>query len=254
MEMIRAAFEHFEGKATAPEICGYIEKHYPEQIKNKTKTWRNSISGQLSTHFAKDPSSTGRSALWLLNGEREPSAKKKRDPSDPPKRRVAPVESKSKSYDPNTKELKRKREVKTVFEPDRLQEILELNSNPVTKDAAAIELINKDHKLKLLQKLTHSGISNTLVKCARCTVWYRTIWIRYCTGILQHTRNYTALGHTGVEAAQGNQRFQCTLRLTFFNVIPRNQTLKNFIKSHLVLMIRELLPQENINHGKSGAK
>lgn len=65
MEMIREAMETFGGRATSTDICKYIEKTYPDQVKQKTKTWRNSISGQLSTHFEKDPDSTRGNTIWV---------------------------------------------------------------------------------------------------------------------------------------------------------------------------------------------
>jgi hypothetical protein len=146
MELILEAFEHFGGKATAPDICKFVEETHPEQIKNKTKTWRNSISGQLSTHFEKDMTATGRTTVWLFNGEH------------PPKRKEGEGK-RSKSYDPNVVVVveKKKKSTKTEFDYERLEELLELYPDTIEREVASIELINKDHPLKLIQKLPQPG-------------------------------------------------------------------------------------------------
>lgn len=53
VEMIEEAIITLGGKATTPDITDYMEVNHGEVLANKTRTWRNSVSGTLSIHFSK---------------------------------------------------------------------------------------------------------------------------------------------------------------------------------------------------------
>jgi hypothetical protein len=182
MEMIRDAMERFEGRATSTEICKYIEKTYPEQIKQKTKTWKNSISGQLSTHFEKDPSSTRGNTIWInkelvdkptykraVDANGEPIIKKRK-----PVRHILLIEVTSQGSDnedsdfdgPETKKPKSmvrktvapKKPKPYKLNPDRLDDLRDMNPpNHLDFSEAAISYINKQNPVKVTQKLSHAG-------------------------------------------------------------------------------------------------
>eukprot|EP01114_Cavostelium_apophysatum_P011889 TRINITY_DN2644_c0_g1_i2.p1 TRINITY_DN2644_c0_g1~~TRINITY_DN2644_c0_g1_i2.p1 ORF type:complete len:1202 (+),score=337.29 TRINITY_DN2644_c0_g1_i2:134-3739(+) len=66
VDMIEEAIKHLGGEATAPDISTYIETNHPDLLVNKTKTWRNSVSGSLSTHFERVGKDKDGRLLWKI--------------------------------------------------------------------------------------------------------------------------------------------------------------------------------------------
>lgn len=51
MELVEYAITDLGGKATTPDITNYLENNFRDLLLKKTKTWKNSVSGCLSTQF-----------------------------------------------------------------------------------------------------------------------------------------------------------------------------------------------------------
>jgi WD40 repeat protein len=63
IDMIEEALTALGGSAATPDITGYMEDKYRDLLQTKTKTWRNSVSGCLSTHYLRVTKDSGRS-VW----------------------------------------------------------------------------------------------------------------------------------------------------------------------------------------------
>ncbi len=142
------------------------------------------MSGQLSTYFAKDPTSTdSRITVWL---ERDPNAPHTNASS---RRRRVPLPNEDGSYNNNNNSNSNNNGnnngysnngngnnnnypygkewrivppavIDPTFDYDRLQELREVEEDPVSStqfDYPAIHFLNKDFPLKLTQNLNHAG-------------------------------------------------------------------------------------------------
>jgi len=73
-EMIIEAIRKLGGQATAVQITSFIHQHFPGIVSTKTKTWRNSVMGCLSSNrrnlFVKEPvKENAKRYYWKLSEE-----------------------------------------------------------------------------------------------------------------------------------------------------------------------------------------
>jgi hypothetical protein len=180
IEMIEEAISTLGGQATTPAITNFMEEHHGQLLSTKTKTWRNSVSGCLSTHFERaDMKDTHGRTLWTIptnKGEkRERKTKLEKDLlyqmqqqqylATEDKSDIAKVLAKvgngaaaaPKLRAPGRTTAKPKR----LFDPEHIESLKKNNVNSndnYWKDYNGIEYINSSHCLNLsTTKLQHPG-------------------------------------------------------------------------------------------------
>ena len=79
IEMIEEAIQQIGGQASTPAITNYMEEKHGTLLSTKTKTWRNSVSGCLSTHFQRaDSKDNNGRTLWTIRKDKAEVEKIKR--------------------------------------------------------------------------------------------------------------------------------------------------------------------------------
>jgi hypothetical protein len=178
IDMIEEAINALGGHATTPDITNFMEEKHGQLLLTKTKTWRNSVSGCLSTHFQRlvSKDQLGR-IVWTLK-PKDPKMELKREkerlalaankmrvkpttspiPVSPSLRKndvpTAPIiPPKFKAPGRSTSTLKR------LFDPKHLEELIQRNKAPgTTENYQGIEFINKAHPLEIMNmKLENPG-------------------------------------------------------------------------------------------------
>eukprot|EP01114_Cavostelium_apophysatum_P022749 TRINITY_DN8336_c0_g1_i1.p1 TRINITY_DN8336_c0_g1~~TRINITY_DN8336_c0_g1_i1.p1 ORF type:complete len:617 (+),score=168.47 TRINITY_DN8336_c0_g1_i1:139-1989(+) len=152
--MIHSALESMGGEATLPDITSYIQKTFADDISKKTKTWKNSIAGCLSTHFGKkEEKDEAGKFIWTIERIENPS--KPRIPKPP---RAITLESEDPAESEDIAKPKKRKKVNS-FDSKKLARCREENSDFDLEDYSSIpiKLINKENPLKLLTKLNHSA-------------------------------------------------------------------------------------------------
>lgn len=173
IDMVEEAIKALGGQATTPDITNFMETHYGNLLATKTKTWRNSVSGCLSTHFARIKSKEGDGrAIWTLAfpaDEPESDLDIQQEEDDyydemeivelhsEPSPTVPVYKTRSSSREPKYKAPKRRSHV--VFEPFRLDELKAENPDDYdVENLPPISFINKHHPLDLIKtNLSHPG-------------------------------------------------------------------------------------------------
>jgi hypothetical protein len=94
--MIQTALRALGGAGTQPEISDYIEKHFVEDIASR-KTWRNSVSGVLSSNplfvpeaIIGESGKRERKSLWRLKGYKPPQQQLQMQPPPPGQPQLLP--------------------------------------------------------------------------------------------------------------------------------------------------------------------
>ena len=196
IEMIEEAISTLGGKATTPAITNFMEEHHGQLLSTKTKTWRNSVSGCLSTHFERADLKDGHGrTLWTIptnKGEkRERKSKFEKDllfqmqqqqylasaedrllrlkSEDDLRSGVKPTATTTSTSSTNGNASAPKLRApgrttskpKRLFDPEHLENLKKTNSNfndNYWKNYQGIEYINSSHCLSLSStKLQHPG-------------------------------------------------------------------------------------------------
>jgi WD40 repeat protein len=133
VQMIEFAIRNLGGSGTTPEIINEIKKHYEEFISERTKTWKNSVSGCLSTNFERVDTDDSGKNIWALKSDHAEKKFLK------PPARTHPK----------------------LYSPAYLKELQDMMP-PAPQQSYSIKFIDSQHKLKSLETLLQNGPVSTM--------------------------------------------------------------------------------------------